>query len=160
MKITVSSKGKSLDSEVDPRFGRSTGFILFDTETENASYLDNSAQRELAQGTGIKTAQMIVEAGTDVLITAQLGPRAAQVLSKSEIKIYACTSGTVKEAIRALEEERLKELKVPSYTYTVEEGLQSMYVDLVERKFARSSFCDETHDFVNFGEITENWISL
>ena len=110
MKITISSKGKSLDSEVDPRFGRSTGFILFNTETGNASYLDNSAQRELAQGTGIKTAQMIAEAGTDVLITAQLGPRAAQVLSKSGIKIYACTSGTVKEAIRALEENRLKEL--------------------------------------------------
>jgi predicted Fe-Mo cluster-binding NifX family protein len=110
MNITVSAKGKSLDSEVDPRFGRSSGFILFDTETGNASYLDNSAQRELGQGTGIKTAQAIAESGTAVLITGQLGPRAAKVLSKSGIKIYACTSGTVKEAIRALEENRLKEL--------------------------------------------------
>ena len=110
MKITVSAKGKSLDSDVDPRFGRSSGFILFDTETGNAGYLDNSAQRDLAQGTGIKTAQMIAQAGTDVVITGQLGPRAARVLSKSGIKIYACTSGTVKEAIRALEENRLNEL--------------------------------------------------
>lgn len=57
-------------------------------------------------------------------------------------------------------QERLKELKIPPYTYTVEEGLQSMYVDLVERKFARSSFCDETHDFVNFGEISEAWMGI
>ena len=111
MKITVSAKGKSLDSDVDPRFGRSSGFILSDTETGNAGYLDNSAQRDLAQGTGIKTAQMIAEAGTDVVITGQLGPRAARVLSKSGIKIYACTSGTVKKAIRAFEENRLKELR-------------------------------------------------
>jgi predicted Fe-Mo cluster-binding NifX family protein len=110
MKIAVSSTGESLDSEVNPRFGRSTGFILFDTETGNTSYLDNSDQRELAQGTGIKTAQMIVDAGTDVLITGQLGPKAAKVLSKAGIKMYACTGGTVKEAIRALEEKRLQEL--------------------------------------------------
>jgi predicted Fe-Mo cluster-binding NifX family protein len=111
MKITVSAKGKSLDSDMDPRFGRSSGFILFDNQTGNANYLDNSAQRELAQGTGIKTAQMIAEAGTEVLITGQLGPKAARVLSKSGIKIYACTGGTVREAIQALEENRLKELR-------------------------------------------------
>jgi predicted Fe-Mo cluster-binding NifX family protein len=53
---------------------------------------------------------MITEAGTDVLIIGQLGPKAARVLSKSGIKIYECTSGTVKEAIRALQQNRLKEL--------------------------------------------------
>jgi predicted Fe-Mo cluster-binding NifX family protein len=110
MKIAVSSTGKSLDSEVDPRFGRSAGFILFDSESGNISYLDNSAQRELAQGTGIKTAQMIADAGMDVLITGQLGPKAAKVLNKSGIKMYACTGGNVKEAIRAWEEQRLQEL--------------------------------------------------
>jgi predicted Fe-Mo cluster-binding NifX family protein len=53
---------------------------------------------------------MIAEAGTEVLITGQLGPKAARVLSKSGIKVYACTSGTVREAIKALEESALKEL--------------------------------------------------
>ena len=111
MNITISARGKSLDSDVDPRFGRSRGFILFDTQTGNTKHLDNLSQRELAQGTGIKTAQMIAESGTDVLITGQLGPKASRVLSKSQIKIYACTSGTVKQAIQALQENRLKELK-------------------------------------------------
>jgi predicted Fe-Mo cluster-binding NifX family protein len=110
MKISVSARGESLDSDVDPRFGGSSGFILFDSETGNASYLDNSAQRDLARGTGVKTAQMIADAGSEVLITGQLGPKAAQVLSKSKVKVYACTSGTVREAIKALEEEKLKEL--------------------------------------------------
>lgn len=93
---------------MDPRFGRSAGFVLFDTDTGNTGYLDNSAQLDLAQGTGIKTAQMIVAAGTDVLITGQMGPKAAHVLSRSGIKMYACHSGTVQDAIQALERNALK----------------------------------------------------
>ena len=110
MKITVSARGESLDSDVDPRFGGSNGFILFDSETEETSYLDNSAQRDLAQGVGVKTAQMIAKAGAEVLVTGQLGPKAAQVLSKSGIKVYVCSSGTVREAIQALGNNRLEEL--------------------------------------------------
>ena len=69
MKIAVSAKGTSVDSEVDPRFGRTIGFVLFDTETGSSTYLDNSTHQDLSQGAGIQTAQMIVEAGTEVLIT-------------------------------------------------------------------------------------------
>lgn len=107
MKITISAKGKTLESEMDPRFGRSAGFVLFDTETDQTVYLDNSAQMGLAQGIGIKTAQMIADAGTNVLITGQMGPKAAQVLSRSSIKIYECTTGTVQSAIQALERNEL-----------------------------------------------------
>jgi len=103
MKITVSARGKSLDSAVDPRFGRAAGFMLFDTETGQSRYMDNSAQIGLTGGTGIQTAQMVAEAGTDVLITGQMGPKAAQVLKRSGINIYVCDSGTVQDAIAALE---------------------------------------------------------
>lgn len=108
MKIAVSARGKSLDSDMDPRFGRSAGFVLFDTEAGHTDYLDNSAQRDLTQGTGIKTAQTIVAAGTDVLITGQMGPKAAEVLSRVGIKTYACHSGTVQDAIQALDSNTLQ----------------------------------------------------
>jgi predicted Fe-Mo cluster-binding NifX family protein len=110
MKIAVSAKGKSLDSDVDPRFGRSAGFVLFDTDTANSSYLYNSAQRNITQRTGIQTAQMIAKAGTETLIIGQLGPKAAQVLNKSGIKIYAYRNGNVQEAVQAWQENTLKEL--------------------------------------------------
>jgi predicted Fe-Mo cluster-binding NifX family protein len=112
MKIAVSAKGTSVDSEVDSRFGRTIGFILFDTETGSSTYLDNSAHRDLSQSTGIQTAQMIVEAGTEVLISGQIGPKASKVLSRTGIKSYVCSSGTVKEAIQALENNELKERTV------------------------------------------------
>lgn len=108
MKIAVSARGKSLDSAMDPRFGRSAGFVLFDTETGQTDYLDNSDQLDLTQGTGIKSAQMIVAAGTDVLITGQMGPKAAGVLSRAGIKLYACHSGTVQDAIHAVDSNTLE----------------------------------------------------
>jgi predicted Fe-Mo cluster-binding NifX family protein len=110
MKIGVSARGESLDSEVDPRFGRAAGFVLFDSETGSSEYLDNSAQQDSTKGTGVKAAQLIAKAGAEVLITGQLGPNAVQVLRKSEIKIYACTRGTVREAIQASQENALEEL--------------------------------------------------
>jgi predicted Fe-Mo cluster-binding NifX family protein len=112
MKIAVSAKGEALDSEVDPRFGGSSGFVLFDTDTGNADYLDNSTQRHLSQGTGVQKAKMIAEAGAETLITGQLGPKAARVLDldKSGIKIYLCRRGNVRQAIQALEADNLNEL--------------------------------------------------
>jgi predicted Fe-Mo cluster-binding NifX family protein len=109
VKITVSAEGESLDSSVDPRFGRCRGFVLFDTESGSAEYLDNSAQQDSSKGTGVKAAQIVAKAGTEALITGQLGPNAAHCLRKSRIKIYACTSGTVREVIEALQEKKLEE---------------------------------------------------
>jgi predicted Fe-Mo cluster-binding NifX family protein len=110
MKIAVSAKGKSLDSGVDRRFGGSIGFVLIDTDTGNATYLDNSTQRDLSQAAGIRTAKMITEAGADARITGQLGPKAARVLIKAGIKSYLCRNGNVREAIQALEANTLSEL--------------------------------------------------
>lgn len=108
MKIAVSAKGRELDSLMDPRFGRCEGFVLHDTEGVNTIFLDNNSQRNLSQGTGIKAAQMVTEAGAQVLITGQLGPKAARVLNKAGIKFYACSSGTVQEAIDSLRLNKLE----------------------------------------------------
>ncbi len=108
MKIAVSSQDSSLDSLVDPRFGRTSGFVLYDTETGHTSLLNNSNQQGLAQGAGIQTAQMITDAGADILITGQIGPKAMQALSQTNIKIFACSGGTVNEAIQAFQANRLQ----------------------------------------------------
>ncbi len=110
MKIAVSSRGQSLESAVEPRFGRGAGFILFDSEAGRTDYLDNSAQAAMNLGTGIKAAQMIADAGVEVLITGQMGPKAAQVLSRAGTKVYMAVGGTVQDVIKALERGDLKEM--------------------------------------------------
>ena len=101
MKIAVSASGNNLESQLNPRFGRSSGFVVYDTKTEGTLFLDNSDNLSLSQGAGIKT---------EILITGQLGPKAAQALSRAKIRIYYCSAGRVREAIKAFQESRLDEL--------------------------------------------------
>ena len=114
MKIAVSTKGPSLNSAMDPRFGRTTGFVLFDTESGQSSYLDNVPRQGLAQGTGIQTARLVVDAGADVLITGQMGPNAFGVLNRAGIKVLVCSGGTVQGALQAMERNALCELSSDS----------------------------------------------
>ncbi len=101
MKIAVSSLGNSLDSKVDPRFGRAHGFIVFDTESNSFEYYDNSRNLSLMQGAGIQTAQFVSDLGVDVVVSGSFGPKAASVLEKAGIKKVSVGEGlSVAEAIK------------------------------------------------------------
>jgi predicted Fe-Mo cluster-binding NifX family protein len=101
MKIAISSTGRTLDDDVDPRFGRAAGFIVVDSDSDETDYLDNSAQQGRSQGAGIGAAKEVVDAGTEALITGQMGPKAAQVLKRAGIPVYQCVQGTVRDAVSA-----------------------------------------------------------
>lgn len=108
MKIAVSSAGKSVQDPLDPRFGRCTGFIIYDSNSQSSTFLSNSQQQDMSGGAGVQTAKMIADAGVSVLITGQIGPKAIQVLSQTQIRIFASTAGTIQEAIKAWQRNELQ----------------------------------------------------
>ena len=114
MKIAVSAQGKTLQDAFDPSFGRCFGFILYDTESQAVSFLDNSQNQNLAQWAGIQAAQAVSSSGSDVLITGQVGPNAMQALSHSQMKIFASSARTVQEAIQAWEQNMLQPITTSS----------------------------------------------
>lgn len=100
MKIAVSSEGPGLDSMVDPRFGRAAGFVLVDTDSMAAEYLDNGASQILAQGAGIETAERMSAAGVTVVLSGYVGPKAFEALKAAGIKVCQDLDGmTVREAV-------------------------------------------------------------
>jgi len=114
MKIAVSSKGKNLEAEIDPRFGRAGYFILVDPETMSFEVLENRQNLQLPQGAGIQTAQTIVEQGANVLLTGNCGPKAFQVLKATGIKIAVGISGTVKDAVKQYKEGKVIFAQAPN----------------------------------------------
>jgi predicted Fe-Mo cluster-binding NifX family protein len=99
MKILFTAKGNTWDSELDPRFGRATGFMLFDTASNEASWISNEDNIQAAHGAGIQAAQKAADAGTEVLITGRVGPKAQSTLENTGIKIFTVdTPCTLKEA--------------------------------------------------------------
>ena len=99
MKIAISSRGESLTSEVDARFGRAYGFIIYDLETGNYHFVDNSANMKAAQGAGVQAAQMVLDEGVKAVISGPVGPNVATVLGNAGVECYIKTTGKVEEAI-------------------------------------------------------------
>ena len=113
MKIAVTSRGDSMSSDVDPRFGRAQYFIIYDTEQGDARAVGNSMNVELPQGAGIQAAEMIVREGADVLLTGHCGPKAFRTLSAADVKVITGAEGTVQEAIEKFQRGELKEASAP-----------------------------------------------
>jgi predicted Fe-Mo cluster-binding NifX family protein len=108
MLIAISSEGKDLDSKVDPRFGRAKYFIIYDTETENFSVLDNVQNIQAAQGAGIQAAQHVAEQKVSLVISGNLGPKAYTTLNAAGISTALWSNGTVKEAVKLAMEDKLQ----------------------------------------------------
>lgn len=102
MKVAVTAVGETLDSGIDPRFGRASGFIIFDTSDGSFIYMSNRVMMESVQGAGIQTARNIIESGAKKVITGNVGPKAFATLNSAGIEIYTGAAGTVKEALDAL----------------------------------------------------------
>ncbi|WP_462325436.1 NifB/NifX family molybdenum-iron cluster-binding protein [Desulfoplanes sp.] len=98
MKIAISAQQNSLTSPIDPRFGRAQGFIIYDTDTNTHQWLDNQ-NMDLAQSAGIQTAQMVVQAGAQAVVTGQVGPKAQAALGQGNIRIVSTGAPTVQQAI-------------------------------------------------------------
>ena len=111
MKIAFTTKGTSWDSMMDPRFGRTEFFLIYDEEKKEFIHFDNRAIENEAHGAGPRTAQKLFELGADILITGNgPGGNAASVLGNSGVKIYIGAGQlTVKEAFDAYKNNELNE---------------------------------------------------
>ncbi len=108
MKLAISAKGKTLDSEIDPRFGRSGYFLIVDSDTLVFEAIENKQNLHLPQGAGIQASQTVVEKGAQVLLTGNCGPKAFKVLQAARVKVAVGLSGTVREGV-----ERFKKGEIP-----------------------------------------------
>lgn len=113
MLIAVTSTGDSLNSPVDPRFGRCPYFAIVDTESGSFSAVSN-ASTALGSGAGIESARTLSERGVEAVITGQCGPNAHATLSAAGIRVYDGASGTVRQAVEQFTNGRLSASANPS----------------------------------------------
>jgi len=99
MIIAISSTGKNLDSNLDPRFGRAAYFIIVDAETMGYKAVENTQNLNLPQGAGIQAGKTIADHHVDALITGHCGPKAFKVLQSAGVKILTGAGGKVADAI-------------------------------------------------------------
>ncbi|MBD3402703.1 dinitrogenase iron-molybdenum cofactor biosynthesis protein [candidate division GN15 bacterium] len=99
MKIAVSSTGPELTHAVEPRFGRTPYLIIRDTTTGETEVVSNSTNAASAQGAGIRTAELVVRHGAEIVVSGNIGPKAFAALEQAGVLAMICAHGTVEEAI-------------------------------------------------------------
>jgi len=98
MKICITSAGPTLDSDMDPRFGRCQYFLFIDSDTQAFEAVENP-NLSASGGAGIQSAQLVANKGVEALITGQVGPNAFTTLQAAGIKILTGASGKVREVL-------------------------------------------------------------
>lgn len=110
MKIAIPVDSNNMNTKISQSFGRAAFFLIYDTETENAEFISNSAASSPG-GAGIKAAQTIVDSKASALLVPRCGHNAADVLKSANISIYKTESALLLENIAAFKENRLESLQ-------------------------------------------------
>ncbi len=111
MKLAVSAQQNSLDSPFEFRFGNARGFVLYDTDTETVSYIENWTRFNPNQNAGMHLVQLISAQGVQAIITGSIGPKGTSALAQTEIMVYPFQGETVREALRAYEKGHLNHIR-------------------------------------------------
>ncbi|HOL66201.1 MAG TPA: NifB/NifX family molybdenum-iron cluster-binding protein [bacterium] len=98
MKIAVTATGKSLDEQVDQRFGRCRWFLIVDTDSLDYEAVENTSA-ELGGGAGIQAAQLVSGQEVKYVLTGNCGPNAFRTLQAAGIKVVTGVRGTVRQAV-------------------------------------------------------------
>jgi predicted Fe-Mo cluster-binding NifX family protein len=110
--ICVTSSGDTLESQIDPRFGRCAYFIIVDPETQQFQAIPNNAAMA-SGGAGIQAAQVVADQNVEAVITGSVGPNAYPALQNAGIRILTGVSGSVRSAVESYKGGTLEEISTP-----------------------------------------------
>lgn len=113
MKVVITAQGASLDSPVDPRFGRAKYLVLFDSETGEGTGHDNIQNMNAPQGAGIQAAQTVARLGAEAVLTGHVGPKAFATLQAARIAIHTGAQGTVRQTFELFSQGKLPRADQP-----------------------------------------------
>jgi predicted Fe-Mo cluster-binding NifX family protein len=97
MKVCIPATDETPDALVDASFGRCKILQFADTETGKFYYRENTFRQENS-GAGTQVAQQILSEGVKVVLSREVGSKAAKVLGVGSVEIYAVGEIPVSEA--------------------------------------------------------------
>ncbi|MFO8083633.1 MAG: NifB/NifX family molybdenum-iron cluster-binding protein [Desulfobacterales bacterium] len=98
MKVAVSSTGKDLNAQIDPRFGRCAFFVVINPDDMSFEAFDNE-NMALSGGAGIQAAGFLSSKGVNAVLTGNCGPNAMKTFAAANIQVFTGMTGTVAEAV-------------------------------------------------------------
>lgn len=113
MKLCISATGEDLDSNVDPRFGRSNYFVIVNSNDMSFEVIKNENSQAMG-GAGIRTAELIAKKGANIVITGNIGPNAFETLKAAGVKVITGVDGKIKDVVNKYNQGLLEEVNNPN----------------------------------------------
>ena len=105
MKIAFATNENDLKAEIALHFGQAENFLIFDTKKNDFEVFENPEikGKELPP-------DFLKRKNVDIVITFALGSRAFEKFKNYKIKIFKAIKGSILDNLKALKENRLKNL--------------------------------------------------
>lgn len=103
-KIAFTSSGTDLNADLDPRFGRTQYFLIYDPETSGIDAIENP-NKDAVQGAGVQTAQLILKKDIRMIVTGQVGPNARSILESGHVNVVEGAEGKIGDILKKLKSE-------------------------------------------------------
>jgi predicted Fe-Mo cluster-binding NifX family protein len=113
MRVAITATEPTLDTAVDPRFGRCPYFLIVDPDDLTFEAIQNESVA-LGGGAGIQSAQRMAEKGVTFVLTGNCGPNAHQTLSAVGIEVIVGCSGVVRDVIQQFKTGQLSAANQPN----------------------------------------------
>jgi predicted Fe-Mo cluster-binding NifX family protein len=110
MKIIITTVSSSIDSDIDPRFGRGAYMLVVDTVTIQVEAHPNPGVNA-SGGAGIQAAQFVADQKAEAVISGDFGPNAFNALKAAGIAMYLYADcRTARQAVERFQAGQLQEV--------------------------------------------------
>ena len=99
MKIAIASEKDSLESKIDPRFGRCSFFTFYDDQTDSIEFLPNPA-KDAYEGAGPMAVQFIASKEVKKVVAGEFGMKIKSLLNTLNIEMLVETNKNVSDIIK------------------------------------------------------------
>lgn len=97
---------QGMNSPISSHFGKADHFAMFDEDTQTLTFFDNTGQHH---GGALTPAELIHQAGANVVLCGGLGVKAVQLFEQLGIRVFNQASGTVADVLAAYKAKALPE---------------------------------------------------
>ena len=104
MIVAITSTGNSLESFIDPRFGRCSCFVFYNTETKESVFQPNPF-KDNDEGVGVAVVDWISAFSCSKIISGQFGMKIKPLLDESRIQLILVNDPelTIRQIINLLD---------------------------------------------------------
>lgn len=102
MKVAITSKGNTLDSILDTRFGRCSYFAIYDTESKKLEFVENP-NLNTNEGAGPSSVKLIASYGVKKAVSGEFGFKIKSLMDDLSIQmIIVNEEKTINEIVELL----------------------------------------------------------